>query len=122
MRILVVEDDRSMRELLATALELAGAVVETVASGEEALAGDGHYDLALVDLGLGDLRGDAVLAELRQRGRVSVAALVSGSSVPPILTPEGEPDAWLRKPFELDDLLATIQQLLAREVTTGAVS
>ena len=111
-RILVVDDDESMRELLTTALELSGAKVQAAARGDEALALEGPFDLALLDLGLEDMRGDALLAELRRTGKVQSAALVSGASMPPERVAGGEPDAWVRKPFELEDMLATVRHLL----------
>ncbi len=111
-RILVVDDDTPMRDLLATALGLAGATVVAARDAAEALAAPGPFDLALIDLGLGDMRGDKLLAELRRRGSVARAALVSGASIPPGLSTGAEPDAWLRKPFEIDDLLNAVRHLL----------
>jgi two-component system NtrC family sensor kinase len=111
-RILVVDDDEAMRELLATALGIAGAVVETADSGAAALAKAGPFDLVLIDLGLGDIRGDEVLARMRSDGRARRTALVSGATLPPIVSPGGEPDAWLRKPFEIEELLSHVRTLL----------
>jgi CheY-like chemotaxis protein/two-component sensor histidine kinase len=111
-RILIVDDDEAMRDLLATTLGLAGAQVETAATGTEALDAQGFFDLVLIDLGLGDVRGDLVLAELRTRGQAGATALVSGATLPPNLS--GVPDSWLRKPFEIDDLLSAVETLLGR--------
>jgi CheY-like chemotaxis protein len=113
-RILVVDDDEAMRDLLATTLGLAGATVETAGSGEEALQTTGHFDLVLIDFSLGDARGDQLLSDLQGRGQVGASALVSGASLPPTLA--ASPDAWLRKPFELDDLLGAISSLLSSTI------
>jgi two-component system OmpR family response regulator len=111
---LVVDDDEAMRDLLATTLGLAGATVETAGSGEEALQTTGHFDLVLIDFSLGDARGDQLLSDLQGRGQVGASALVSGASLPPTLA--ASPDAWLRKPFELDDLLGAISSLLSSTI------
>ncbi len=111
-RILVVDDDEAMRDLLATTLSLAGADVETASSGAEARQAEGYFDLVLIDLGLGDMRGDQVLAELRDRGQAGATALVSGATLPPSLA--SVPDSWLRKPFEIDDLISAVETLLGR--------
>jgi len=113
-RILVIDDDEAMRDLLSTTLSLAGAKVETAGSGAEARETEGYFDLVLVDLGLGDMRGDQLLAELRAEGRVGAAALVSGATLPPTLA--ASPDTWLRKPFELDELLSAVETLLSGSV------
>lgn len=111
-RVLVVEDDATVRELLVTTLELRGAKVLTASGAEEALRQAGPFDVALIDLSLSDARGDMLLAELRKRNIVSVAALASGGAAPDDLAEGGEPDAWLRKPFDLPDLMAVMRHLL----------
>ncbi len=113
-RILVVDDDAAMCELLSTALALRGATTLTASSAKQALAiADGAtFDLALVDFGLRDARGDALVSKLRALGAVQSAALISGASSPPEFHPGGEPDAWVRKPFELEDLIAAVSRLL----------
>ncbi|RLB50766.1 MAG: hypothetical protein DRJ42_18210 [Deltaproteobacteria bacterium] len=111
-RVLVVDDDKAMRDLLTTTLGLAGAEVVTASSGAEALDSTGDFDLVLLDMGLGDTRGDQLLSALRRERRIGAAALVSGATLPPDVTIEGSPDTWLRKPFEIDDLLAAVSHLL----------
>jgi CheY-like chemotaxis protein len=113
LRVLVVDDDSAVRSMIATALELQGARVHASPSCEDARTVEGDFDLALVDLSLGDGRGDELIAELRASGRVERAMLLTGSSEGD-LSPAGEPDAVLRKPFELDDLVRAIDHLLAR--------
>ncbi|MFW6050675.1 MAG: ATP-binding protein [Myxococcota bacterium] len=111
VRVLLVEDDQTLREMMRTTLALQQARVDAVASGNEADALPGPYDLALVDLSLTDARGDQVVSRLRARGVVTAAALVTGASEPPNLDPGGRPDLWLRKPFEPSDLLETVRLL-----------
>jgi CheY-like chemotaxis protein len=113
-KILVVDDDRAMRELLVTTLQLEGAQVVAAGSAEEALGHAGPFDLALIDMALEDLRGDELLAALRGAEMVVHTALVSGSEPGPTLAPGGRPDAWIRKPFEIEHLLETVRDLLGR--------
>jgi CheY-like chemotaxis protein len=111
LSILVVEDDRALRDLMKTTLELRGATVTAVSSLQEVQATTTGFDVALVDFALPDGRGDHVLASLRQQGRVGRAALVTGGSEPAQLDDGAKPDAWLRKPFDLDDLVDTAHRL-----------
>lgn len=109
--VLVVDDDEGMRALVRTALELLGAQVHTAADVDEALAVEGRFAIALVDLSLGEGRGDALLARLRAEGRVERAILLTGSADAE-LHPLGAPDVVLRKPFELEDLTRAVGSLL----------
>lgn len=115
-RVLVVDDDVGVREMIATALRMRGAVVVAVASAPEALTQSQPFDLCILDVQLGDLRGDELLAKLRGSGIARRAMFVSGADTPAPCVPGGEPDAVLRKPFDLDDLFA----LLPEELTSTA--
>jgi len=114
-RILVVDDDRALREMLATALTLRGADVTSVPSYAEALTLEGPFDIALIDVLLDGSRGDELLAHLRQRGIVSAAMLVTGTVQRPRPVAGGEPDDWVRKPFEIPHLIERIRRTLARQ-------
>lgn len=107
-RVLVVEDDEGIRELIQTTLSLRGidaVVVETVA---EARATDGpSFDLAVADLTLPDGRGDELLAELKSSRRAERTLLMSGHVDPGELA--GPPDGWLGKPFDVPELVAAIE-------------
>lgn len=114
LRVLVVDDDQALREMIATALSLRGADVISVRSSEEALELHGSFDIALIDMMLDDCRGDELLATLRQRGVVNAAMLVTGTVQKPRLVPGGEPDDWVRKPFEISHLVDRIRRTLER--------
>jgi two-component system cell cycle sensor histidine kinase/response regulator CckA len=114
-RFLIVDDDASLREMIATALQMRGAEVCPAASLNEALQLQGPFRLAVVDFLLGDQRGDVALARLRAAGVVDRALLVTGTDVPRKLIVGGEPDAVLRKPFELDELFERVGELLDRD-------
>jgi len=111
-RILVVDDDLSLREMIATALGMRGAEVVAVERPEDALAQTGPFALAIVDLLLPGMRGDALLAKLRAAGLASTCVLMTGTELPAPLAPGGEPDVLLRKPFELEDLFAGLASAL----------
>jgi two-component system, cell cycle sensor histidine kinase and response regulator CckA len=120
--ILIVEDDDPLRELMSTFLALRGARVTCARNIHEARTVTGHFDIALIDLALDECRGDELLASLRRRGIVSAAMLVTGSVQKPRIISGGEPDDWLRKPFEIDELVARIQRVLARHVMLGELT
>jgi CheY-like chemotaxis protein len=114
-RILVVDDDLGLREMIATALGMRGAEVVAVGSAEAALAEHGPFALAIVDLLLPDLRGDALLATLRSRGATQLGVLITGTELPTNLTSNGSPDVLLRKPFELEELFEGLAAALSPE-------
>ncbi len=114
VRVLVVDDDHALREMLATALSLRGAEVTSVGSSREALELAGPFDIALIDMMLDGCRGDELLALLRQHAVVSAAMLVTGTVQKPRLVPGGEPDDWVRKPFEISQLIDRIRRTIER--------
>ncbi len=113
-RVLLVDDDQALREMLSTALSLRGAEVIGVRSADEALAQTGPFEIALIDMMLDGVRGDELLARLRTRGIVNAAMLVTGTVQKPRLVPGGEPDDWVRKPFEIAHLVERIRHTLER--------
>lgn len=121
-RILVVDDDDALREMIGTALSLRGAAVVTARNGEEARAAEGRFDIALIDMMLDGCRGDELLAALRRRGTVSAAMLVTGTVQKPRLVPGGEPDDWVRKPFEISVLVERIRRTLERHQMLSSAS
>lgn len=120
--ILVIDDDDALREMLATALSLKGARVTAVGSSAEARALTGRFDIALIDMMLTDCRGDELLAALRVRGTVNAAMLVTGTVQKPRLVPGGEPDDWVRKPFEISQLVDRLKRTLERHAMLSAAT
>jgi DNA-binding response OmpR family regulator len=121
-RVLVVDDDDALREMVRTALSLRGAEVVTARNADEARAVEGRFDIALIDMMLDSSRGDELLAALRRRGTVSAAMLVTGTVQKPRLVPGGEPDDWVRKPFELSHLVERIRRTLQRHQMLSSLS
>lgn len=114
--VLVVEDDPSLRMLCRVNLELEDYVVldaETLGRAEELLRSE-PVDVILLDLHVGDRNGAELLPFLRnERPEVAVCLLSGTSETDPPLQPGVH--AFVRKPFELDDLIGTVKRLLARE-------
>jgi two-component system OmpR family response regulator len=120
-RLLVVDDEPNIRELLSTSLRFAGFEVHTASNGQEALsqAERTRPDLLVLDVMMPDLDGFAVTRRLRERGRDTpvlfltakddVADRVAG------LTVGG--DDYVTKPFSLEEVVARIRAILRR---TGA--
>lgn len=110
--LLVVEDDEGVRGLIAMTLGLSGVSSTCVGSGAEALACQTPFSAALIDLTLPDERGDILLGQLRKKGLLTRAAIMSGAPPPGDIDPDGQPERWLRKPFEPSELLLTVRSLI----------
>ena len=118
MRLLVIEDETRIAELLVAALARAGFAVDavgTAADAREALALTA-YDAAVLDLGLPDGDGLALLAELRRRGSaVPVLVLTARDAVEDrVAGLDTGADDYLVKPFAMAELVARTKALLRR--------
>lgn len=117
-RILIVEDEESLRTALKDNLELEGFVVETAVDGGKArsLLSRKSFDLVLLDWMLPVLNGPDLLRHLRGRGDLTpVLMLTVRNEVPDrVLGLELGADDFLGKPFALQELLARVHALLRR--------
>jgi len=122
-RLLVVEDEPNIRELLATSLRFAGFEVHVAADGATALkqAAAHDPDLVVLDVMLPDMDGFTVTRKLRDAGRilpiVFVTARDSLEDKIQGLTVGG--DDYVTKPFSLEEVIARIRAVLRR--TRGGV-
>lgn len=118
MRLLVVEDDFSIRDFLARSLSEAGYQVDVAATGKQAeqLAAEGIYDGLIVDLGLPDVDGLDLITRFRALGNsVPVLILSARRSVDErVRGLDQGGDDYLTKPFALAELLARVRTLLRR--------
>jgi signal transduction histidine kinase/CheY-like chemotaxis protein len=115
-RVLVLDDDVGLRELLETTLTLRGAQVVAAEEPTPEVLAQGPFDVAIVDQRLGSLNGDRVLAGLAPQVRRRV--LMSGGSMPPGASHHGPaPDAWLRKPFDPDEVVGILRRLLESDAS-----
>jgi CheY-like chemotaxis protein len=111
-RVLVLEDDYDVATLLETSLGARGAHVVVVRTAAELVERAAGHDAALVDLSpiADDVRG---AVDALRRGSPDVALVfISGSAVglPEGLQAEGERIRWIRKPFELGEIVAALAE------------
>ena len=115
--VLVVEDERKIRELVRGYLERAGLHVLSTASGAEALtlARDHPPDLVVLDLRLPDVPGEDVARELRTFSQVPILMLTARSSEEDrIRGLEAGADDYVTKPFSPRELVLRVQAILRR--------
>jgi len=124
-RVLVVDDDRAIRESLARALELDGYEVELAADGAVALATirERRPDVAILDVMMPNIDGLTVCRVLRaERDRLPILMLTARTETPDrVAGLDAGADDYLAKPFELDELLARLRALLRRARPDDAV-
>jgi DNA-binding response OmpR family regulator len=124
-RILVVDDDATVAEVLSRYLEREGFAVETVGDGEQALARavDTLPDLVVLDLMLPGLGGLEVCRRLRQAAPIPVIMLTArGEEADRIVGLELGADDYVAKPFSPREVTARVKAVLRRaggEVGTG---
>jgi two-component system OmpR family response regulator len=118
MRILVVEDESDLLNVLTQALREEGYAVDSAGDGQEALfkASAGHYDAIVLDLMLPVTDGWEVLRKLRKEGHtVPILVLTARDAVHDRVSGlDLGADDYVRKPFELDELLARVRALVRR--------
>ena len=118
-RILVVDDEASVLEVIRLALQSNGWLVKTAQSGNAALSVLNHerFDLVILDLNLPDGDGFDVLRMLRTRLRHVPTLVVSGYMDGALLTAAYElgASATMMKPLDLAELRATVAKMLPEE-------
>lgn len=116
-RVLVVEDEPSIRDSVVYALESEGYSVDWTASGAEALmqANANVYELIVLDVGLPDVNGFDVCRELRQFSQVPVIFLTArASEVDRVVGLELGADDYVTKPFSPRELTARVRANIRR--------
>jgi two-component system response regulator MtrA len=115
--VLLVEDDASIREVTALALERAGFRVTTSADGRDGLdrAQHGTYDLIVLDVMLPKLDGYEVCKEIRRTSRVPILMLTARTdTIDVVVGLESGADDYVKKPFEVAELVARARALVRR--------
>jgi DNA-binding response OmpR family regulator len=122
-RILIVDDDRTLRHVLATLLAGAGHAVEQAGDGPQALAciDAGGFDVVLLDIGLPGVNGLDLLAHARSKPSPPVVIMMTSDDTSDTLLAAVRRQAfrYLRKPFAPADIVAVIDEAMA---ATSAMS
>ena len=118
-RILVVDDDESIRKTLATILEEEGYVVDTAENGKEAIKKSNakFYNLALIDIRLPDIEGTKLLTALRETSPPMVKIIITGypSLQNAVEAVNKGADAYILKPFNIDNVLSIVREHLEKQ-------
>jgi two-component system response regulator MtrA len=121
-RILLIEDDPSIREVTAIGLGAAGFDVTTAADGVDGLERfrADPYDLILLDVMLPRLDGYEVARQVRRASTVPIVMLTArGDTMDVVVGLEAGADDYVRKPFDLPELIARIRAALRRAGTAA---
>ena len=123
MRILVIEDEKMLREQLQLRLQQQGYAVDVASNGEEGLflAMEHPFDAAVIDLGLPKLSGIEVIQQLRSQGSLLPVLILTARSrwEEKVEGLEAGGDDYLAKPFHIEELQARLRALIRRSVGSG---
>lgn len=118
MRILLVEDEESIRDALRLNLELEGYEVVSTANGRKALdlIGGQHFDLLLLDVMLPDVDGFTITEQVRLTNTATPILLLTAKDMAQdrVTGLKKGADDYLTKPFNLEELLLRVRKLLQR--------
>ena len=118
MRLLIVEDNRELCELMSSALESVALATDSAHSVESAklMLQLSRYAAVILDLGLHDGDGLSVLRELRGRGNPTPVLILTAraSVLERVIGLDAGADDYLGKPFAIEELIARIHALLRR--------
>jgi two-component system, OmpR family, response regulator RegX3 len=117
-RVLVVDDDDGILDVVSYALESEGFVVETASDGEDALAAAarGGFDVVVLDLMLPDLAGTEVCRRLRTEGNAVPILMLTAkdAEVDRVVGLELGADDYVTKPFSKAELVSRVRAILRR--------
>ena len=118
-RILVIDDDESIRKVLATILEEDGYAVDTAKNGREAIKKSKvkFYNLALIDIRLPDMEGTKLLTKVKDTmPKMRKIIITSYPTLQNAIEAVNRgADAYILKPFDIDKVLETIKEQLKKQ-------
>ena len=118
-RILIVDDDESIRKVLVAVLEENEYVVDSAKDGKEAIEKTSRdfYNLALVDIRLPDIEGTKVIAKMKETTPRMRKIIITGypSLQNAVDALNKGADAYIMKPFDMDKVLQTIKEQLEKQ-------
>ena len=118
-RILIIDDDESIRKILSAILEDEGYAVETAENGKEALDKSDVkvYNLALIDVRLPDIEGVTLLGKFKETVPRMRKIIITGFPTVQnaIEAVNNKADAYMLKPFEIGKILETIKEQLKKQ-------
>jgi DNA-binding response OmpR family regulator len=123
-RILLIDDDKNIRQTLAIVLQEEGYFVDTAETGQEAVDKSfaNFYNLAIVDWRLPDVDGTKLITQLKETTPKMAKIMLTGypSMNNAIEAVNQHADAFLLKPVDIDELLKKIRELLIIQEENGA--
>ncbi|MEM2971429.1 MAG: response regulator [Candidatus Bathyarchaeia archaeon] len=118
-RILIVDDDESIRDVLSTVLKKNGYIVDTAKNGKEAIKKSNakFFNLALIDIRLPDMEGTQLLTAMKETTPKMVKIIITGypSLDNAIEAVNKGADSYVLKPFNMEKLLKTIKEHLKKQ-------
>lgn len=116
MRILIIEDERDVSNVLVEILEQAGFETVTAYDGAHALTQlSTTYDLVLLDLTLPFVDGETILAQLRQQSTIPVIIIsAKDTTTTKVELLRLGADDYITKPFDIEEVVARIESTLRR--------
>ncbi len=118
-RIIIIDDDESIRQVLKTILEEEGYAVDTADTGKEAVlkTNEKVYNLALIDMRLPDIEGIDLILKIKDTTPRMRKIIVTG--YPTIQNAmeavNRQADAFILKPFDVERVLQTIREQLMKQ-------
>jgi CheY-like chemotaxis protein len=123
LRVLLTEDEPSLRQILTSYLRVDGHAIEAVGNGQEALAKyePGQFDLVITDRAMPEMGGDQLAGELRRRGSTTPVIMLTGLG--DLMNEVGERpdgvDLVVAKPVTLAELRAAVRMATAETYGDG---
>jgi two-component system KDP operon response regulator KdpE len=123
LRVLVIEDEAPIRRFLTIILGSSGMIVEEAARGRDGIerAATSAPDVVILDLGLPDIDGKAVVAAIREWSQVPILVLsVRDAESEKIAALDAGADDYVTKPFAAGELMARLRALVRNRRPAGA--